>query len=131
MQDARDGAKAEAGAGKQGQSPPHPLGLEDGGADLFVAQGLLGLCEGLCGAVALLAKALEFFSQVALVLGSFFGLLFPLLAALFECGLLAHPVPLLVKARPPGRWTLWNPADQESAAPVAMHHESESGPRPK
>ena len=37
----------------------------------------------------------------------------------------------LVKARHPGRWTLWNPADQDSEAQVAMHHESEWGPRPK
>jgi hypothetical protein len=131
MQDARNSAKADAGAGKQGEGQPHPLRLEDGGPGLFVAQVLFGLFEGLFGAIALCAQALDFFAQVAIVLGSFFGLVFPLLAALFEFGLLAHPVPPLVKAQHPGRWTLWNPADQDSEAQVAMHHESEWGSRPK
>jgi hypothetical protein len=58
-----------------------------------LTQVLLGLFEGLFGQVALLAKALEFFSQLAVLFGSFFGLLFPLLAAPFEFGLLAHQVP--------------------------------------
>src|SRR5438093_11048215 len=45
-----------------------------------------------------------------------------------DCWLIRHP---LVKARHPGRWTLWNPADQDSEAQEDMHHEIELGPRPK
>jgi hypothetical protein len=93
MQHARHGAKADASACKQGESQPHPLGREDGGPALLVAPGLFGLVEGLFGQVALLAKTLEFFAQVAMVLGSFCGVLFPLLAALCACGWLAHPAP--------------------------------------
>jgi hypothetical protein len=84
MQDARDGAKADAGACKQGEGQPYSMRLEVGGPGLFVAQVLLGLFEGLFGAIALFAKALEFFAQVAIVLGSLLGLLFPLMAALSE-----------------------------------------------
>jgi hypothetical protein len=58
-----------------------------------VAQVLLGLFEGLVGVIALLTNAREFFAQVAIGLGSFFGLLFPLLAALSAFGLLAHLAP--------------------------------------
>src|SRR5437867_12161121 len=93
MQDARDGAKADAGAYKQGQRQPYPMRLEVSGPGLFLAQLLVGLFEGLFGAIALVAKALEFFSQVAVVVGSFLGLVFPLLLALSEFGLLAHPAP--------------------------------------
>jgi hypothetical protein len=53
----------------------------------------VGLFEGLFGAIALVAHALEFFSQVAILFGSVFGLLFPLLSAASEFGLLAHLVP--------------------------------------
>ena len=67
--------------------------LEVGGPGLFLAQLLVGFFEGLFGTIALIANALELFSQVAVVFGSFFGLLFPLLAALSEFGLLAHPAP--------------------------------------
>ena len=67
--------------------------LEVSGPGLFVAQLLVGLFEGLLGAIALVAKALEFFAQVAVLVGSFFGLVFPLLSALSEFGLLAHPAP--------------------------------------
>src|SRR5206468_1694417 len=31
----------------------------------------------------------------------------------------------------PGVGRSWNPADQDSEAPVAMHHENEWGPRPE
>jgi hypothetical protein len=67
--------------------------LEVRGPGLCLAQLLIGLFESLFGVIALVAKACELFSQVAIVLGSVFGLLFPLLAALSEFGLLAHPVP--------------------------------------
>src|SRR4029434_8880212 len=93
MQNARDSAKADAGACKQGQRQPYPMRLEGSGPGLFLAQLLVGFFEGLFGAIALVAKALEFFSQVAIVFGSFFGLVFPLLAALSEFGLRAHPAP--------------------------------------
>ena len=45
-----------------------------------------------------------------------------------DCWLIRHP---LVKVCHPGRWTLWNLADQDSEAQEDMHHEIESGPRPK
>ena len=93
---------------------------------LFWVQLLFGLFEGLFGQVALLAKALEFLSQVAILLGAFFGLLLPLLAAVSEFGLLAHQVPP-AQGPSPGRWTLWNPADQDNAAQGAMHYKSKGG----
>jgi hypothetical protein len=93
MQDARDGAKADAGAYKQSEGQPYPMRLEVRGLGLFLMQLLVGFFEGLLGVIALFAQALEVFAQVAIVLSSFFGLLFPLLSALSEFGLLAHPAP--------------------------------------
>jgi hypothetical protein len=101
------------------------------GPGLFLAPLLVALFEGLFGAVALVAKALECFAQIAVLFGSFFGLVFPLLSALSEFGLLAHPAPPGQAWCQPGRWTLWNPADQDSEAQVAMHHASAWGPRPE
>jgi hypothetical protein len=129
-QHTRDGAQTDAGACNQGQSQPDPLRLEMGRPGLVVAQVLRGLLEGLCGAIALLTKAREFCAQGAVVVGAFFGLVFPRLAALFAFGWLAHQV-LPDHGRHPRRWMRWTLADQESAAQVAMHHESESGPRPE
>ena len=67
--------------------------LEVSGPSLFLAQLLVGFFEGLFGAIAFVAKALECFAQVAVLVGSFFGFVFPLLAALTEFGLLAPPAP--------------------------------------
>jgi hypothetical protein len=60
--------------------------LEVSGPSLFLAQLLVGFFEGLFGAIAFVAKALECFAQVAVLVGSFFGFVFPLLAALSEFG---------------------------------------------
>ncbi len=59
--------RRESGCGglQTGEGQPHPLRLADGGPDRFLAQVLFGLFEGLFGKVALFAKALEFFSQIA------------------------------------------------------------------
>ena len=62
MQDARDGAKADAGACKQREGQPYPMRLKVSGPGLFLAQLLVGFFEGLFGAIALFAKALEFFA---------------------------------------------------------------------
>src|SRR5262245_47831674 len=129
MQDARDGAKADAGACKQGQRQPYPMHSEVCGPGLFLAQLLVGFLEGLLGALALFAQALEFFAQVAVVCGSFCGLLFPLLAALSEFGLLAHPAPPGLRPVIPSIARAWNRADQDSEAQMGMHHQSEWGPR--
>src|SRR6516165_2343244 len=129
MQDARDGAKADAGACKQGQRQPYPMRLEVSRPGLFVAQLLVGFLEGLFGAIALVAQALEFFAQVAIMCSAFFGLLFPLLAALSEFGLLAHPAPPGSRPVIPGVARAWNRADQDSEAQMSMHHQSEWGPR--
>ena len=51
---------------------------------LLLTQAILSLFEGLFGAIALVAQALEFFAQIASVLGSLLGFLFPLIAALSE-----------------------------------------------
>jgi hypothetical protein len=51
-----------------------------------LAQLRFGRFEGLFGQVALVAKARDFFSQVAILLGAFFGFLLPLLAAVSEFG---------------------------------------------
>src|SRR5215471_996542 len=103
--------------------------LEVSGPGLFVAQLLVGLFEGLLGAIALVAKALEFFAQVAVVVGSFFGLVFPLLSALSKFGLLAHPAPPGSRPVIPGVARAWNRTDQDSEAQMGMHHQSEWGPR--
>ena len=61
--------------------------LEGSGLGLFLAQRLVGFLEGLFGAIALVAQALKFFAQVAIVCSACFGLLFPLLATLSELDL--------------------------------------------
>src|SRR5262249_41419503 len=104
LQRGRAGAKADASGCKEGEGQLHPLRLEGGGPGLFLAQVLLGLFEGLFGVISLLANTLECFSQVAIVLSPFFGLVFPLMAALSEFGLLAHQVPP-GQSLSPRRWT--------------------------
>src|SRR5215470_15811792 len=111
MQDARDGAKAEAGACKQGQRQPYPRRLEGRRPGLVVAPRLVGFLEGLLGAIALVAQARECLAQGAMRCRAFFGLVFPRLTALAAFGLLAHPAPPGSRPVLPGVARAWNRAD--------------------
>jgi len=129
MQDARDGATAEAGACQQGQRQPYPMPLEGWGPGLCWAQRLGGFWAGLWGALVLLAPALAFLAQVAVVGGSCLGLVLPRLAALSAFGVLAPPAPPGARPVSPRMARAWNRADQDSEAQMGMHHPSEWGPR--